>query len=249
MIKVTVIGNGNLGTHWCHVLSKNKDISLLQWYGRSFSDSASATFVGVPTINQIQKLTKADVYILAVSDDAIGTVSSQLPKGVFTVHCSGSVSLNTLKNQGQKGVLYPVQSFSKEHLISFKGVPFCIEATTAEVLSFLRHFCELLGVTATAMTSEQRKYLHLAAVIVNNFSNHLFVEGAKICETHALPFELLHPLIEETAAKIKRTKPKHAQTGPAIRNDHNTLQKHEELLKKSPFKKTYTTLSKAIQNQ
>ena len=215
MIKVTVIGNGNLGTHWCHELLKNKGISLLQWYGRSFSDSASATSKGVPTINQIQKLTKADVYILAVRDDAVGSVSSQLPEGVFTVHCSGSVSLNTLKNQGQKGVLYPVQSFSKDDIISFKGVPFCIEANTDEALSFLRHFCEILGVTATAMTSEQRKYLHLAAVIVNNFSNHLFVEAAKICETHALPFELLHPLIEETAAKIKRTKPQTRTNRPS----------------------------------
>ena len=249
MIKVTVIGNGNLGTHWCHVLSKNKDISLLQWYGRSFSASASATSIKVSTINQIHMLTKADVYILAVSDDAIGTISSQLPEGAFTVHCSGSVSLDTLENKGEKGVLYPVQSFSKEHLISFKGIPFCIEASTAEKLSFLRHFCKILGATTTTMTSEQRKYLHLAAVIVNNFSNHLFVEAAKICEANALSFELLHPLIEETAAKIKRTKPQHAQTGPAIRNDHNTLQEHEELLKESPLKKTYTSLSKAIQNQ
>ena len=152
---------------------------------------------------------------------------------------------NILNSKNRKGVFYPLQSFSKEKEINFKEVPFCLE--TAHKLDFelLKKIATLLGSNSYNINSEQRKKLHVAAVFVNNFVNHLYYLGNEICDENNIPFEILKPLIKETSNKIIDLQPFDAQTGPAIRKDSKTINKHLELLNENQ-QKIYSILTKSI---
>ncbi len=229
MISVLLVGNGNVANHLLKVFQTVKDLSVLQINSRNLTN--------IPT---------AAITIIAVSDDAIAKVSSKITNP-FVVHTSGSVSLSALQNKTRKGVFYMLQTFSKDKLVNFQEVPFCLEATNENDLKTLETLAKLLSEKVYFINSEQRKALHVAAVFANNFANHCYQIAEEICKIHQVPFEILYPLIEETARKIKLLSPKEAQTGPAIRNDQQTIQNHLILLNLHQ-QEMYTIMTKSIQD-
>ncbi len=246
MISVVIIGGGNVAFHLAHAFSVCKKIRLRQIYVRNITSVADFQ-ENVPITGTIHLLSDADVYIIAVSDDAISEVSSELSSEKFVVHTSGSVAMNALKNEGKKGVFYPLQSFSKTKDVNFKEIPVCLEADHQDDLKFLENLASLISNQVFYINSEQRSKLHVAAVFVNNFVNHIYKMGNDICEEHEIPFEVLFPLIKETASKIEYIHPKNAQTGPAKRNDQKTIKRHLEILN-TQQKEIYQLITKSIQD-
>ncbi|MCL7753154.1 DUF2520 domain-containing protein [Polaribacter sp. Z022] len=229
MISVLIVGKGNVGTHLYKAFLNAGNIIVTQINSR-----------------KLKSVPKADVTIIAVSDDAIAEVSSKITNS-FVVHTSGACSINELKNHSRKGVFYMLQSFSKEKPVNFLDIPFCLESENKEDYKLLEQLVNSIGIKIFNINSEQRKALHVAAVFVNNFTNHLYKIGNDICNTNNVPFEVLQPLITETSEKIKELSPKKAQTGPAIRKDKKTIKNHLELLNKEQ-QKIYKILTKSIQN-
>lgn len=246
MIKVAIIGGGNVATHLANAFSKTDEVSLVQVYARNIEQVEHLKEVTSIT-NSIDLLTKADVYIIAVSDDAIGDVSRKIEqKNGLVVHTSGSVAMQSLQNTGRKGIFYLLQSFSKDKEVNFNKIPFCLEAENEEDLQLLETLAKTIGKKIYRINSEQRKRLHVAAVFVNNFTNHMYKIGADICNEHQVPFEVLLPLIQETAQKITELSPDAAQTGPAKRNDQKTIQDHLALLN-AEQQEIYKLITKSIQ--
>ncbi|MBE7646375.1 DUF2520 domain-containing protein [Tenacibaculum finnmarkense genomovar ulcerans] len=246
MIRIVIIGGGNVALHLANAFCKTKEISLVQMYARNIQQ-ISHLKKQVAITDSLNLLAAADLYIIAVSDDAISEVSSKINKqNSLVVHTSGSVSLNSLQNNGRKGVFYLLQSFSKDKKINFDEIPFCLEAQNNDDFKLLESVAKSIGKKTYPISSQQRKTLHVAAVFVNNFTNHLYKIGDDICKEHRVPFEILHPLIEETAKKIQELSPTEAQTGPAKRNDKKTIQNHLELLDKEQ-QEIYQLITKSIQ--
>jgi len=229
MISVLIIGNGNVASHLVKAFLK-----------------VDAFYVTQLNSRQLDNIPNATITILAVSDDAIAAVSEKV-KNTLVVHTSGSFPLEGLKNTTRKGVFYMLQTFSKEKEVDFAAVPFCLEAENKEDYLLLETIAKAIGVKIYAINSEQRKALHVAAVFVNNFTNHLYKIGNDICEEHQVPFEVLHPLIQETSEKIKTLSPEKAQTGPAIRNDDKTIENHLKLLQKKQ-QEIYKLITQSIKN-
>ncbi|MDX1768015.1 MAG: DUF2520 domain-containing protein [Arenibacter troitsensis] len=246
MISLVLLGTGNVAKHLYDVFTGVEEINVLQVIGRN-EDHLSHFGNKVATGTDFTKITDADIYIIAVSDDAIAHVASYLKeKKGLVVHTSGSVALNSLGDLNHRGVFYPLQTFSKGKTIDFKKVPICIEAEHKIDINLLKKLAGLISLEVQEITSEQRKALHLAAVFVNNFTNYLFTIGHDICAENNLPFSMLRPLIKETVDKLEELSPTEAQTGPAKRNDVKTMESHLNLLKNKNYQDIYSLLSKLI---
>ena len=229
MISVLLVGKGNVATHLYNAFNPINEIKVTQISSRDLS-----------------RVPQADVTIIAVSDDAIAEVSSKITNN-FVVHTSGSVSLCDLKNNTKKGIFYMLQTFSKDKKVDFTEVPFCLEAENENDYKLLETLAKSIGKKIYNINSEQRKTLHVAAVFVNNFTNHMYKIGNDICKENNVPFEILQPLIKETASKVAHLSPEKSQTGPATRNDQKTIKNHLNLLD-SNQQKIYKILTKSIQN-
>lgn len=248
MISVVIIGSGNVAQHLIAAFKMTKKIDLIQVFARN-KNSVNHLLDSGKIINDWDDLTEADLYLIAVSDDAVTTVSSKLPfKNRLVVHTSGSVSLDALDNKNRKGVFYPLQTFSKNKSIDFSAIPICLESENATDYQLLEKVAKSISRAIFTLNSEQRKAAHVAAVFVNNFTNHLYQIGNEICQEHNLSFEILKPLILETSNKIKDISPKEAQTGPAKRNDSSTIEAHESFLTNKTHKNIYKILTKSIQD-
>ncbi|PIE99172.1 MAG: hypothetical protein CR961_01300, partial [Polaribacter sp.] len=152
-------------------------------------------------------------------------------KNAFVVHTSGATNIDKLKHNGRRGVFYMLQSFTKGKAINFEEVPFCLEAENETDLKLLERLANQIGKKIYRINSLQREVLHVSAVFVNNFTNHLFKIGNDICGKNNVPFEILNPIIKETILKIEKMSPKDAQTGPARRKDEKTVKKHKKFIK------------------
>ena len=229
MITVLLIGNGNIASHLHAAFLTADHIAVTKISSRN-----------------LEHIPYADITIIAVSDDAIAEVSSQI-KNPFVVHTSGACEIGELKNTTHKGVFYMLQTFTKNKEVNFNEVPFCLEAENTEKQELLEKLAKVIGKDIYSVNSTQRKALHVAAVFVNNFTNHLYSTGNEICKKQGVPFEILHPLIKETASKVTYLSPEKAQTGPAIRNDLKTIKNHLDLLNIQQ-QQIYTILTKSIQD-
>ena len=247
MINVVLLGAGNVGTHLFRALMAAENISLLQWYNRS--DAALQEGKGkVETTTVIDELVEADLYLLSVSDVHLATLSEALgERHGIVAHTAGSIPMELLAQHKNHGVFYPLQTFSKQKAVDFQQIPLCLEANTKKNLMLLEQVASAFGGPIHFIDSSQRKALHIAAVFVNNFVNHLYTVGAQLCEEHQVPFSVLQPLIAETADKIKTLPPQQAQTGPAVRGDQLVLNEHLNQLTKSTQKELYSLISAAIQ--
>jgi predicted short-subunit dehydrogenase-like oxidoreductase (DUF2520 family) len=252
MLKVTIIGSGNVSQHLIAALQKTQntgnEIELVQVYSRK-RESITALLDSSKIVTDFNDLLEADLYIIAVSDDAIASVSDQLPfKNRLVVHTSGSVALDSLNNNNRKGVFYPLQTFTKNKEVNFKNIPICLESENSTDFRLLEKVAKSISDKVFAINSQQRKALHVAAVFVNNFTNHLYHLGNEICKEHQVPFDILKPLIQETAQKITTLAPEDAQTGPAKRNDQQTIEAHQLFLTNSNQSNIYKILTQSIQD-
>lgn len=247
MISVGIIGSGNVAHHVTNAFLNAENVIVRQVYARNSKTIEHLKNVTSIT-NNLANLKEADVYIIAVSDNAIAEVSSKInAKNALVVHTSGSIAMDSLGNHAKKGVFYPLQSFSKDKKVNFDEIPFCLEASNNENLTLLEELALSIGKKTYHINSLQRQQLHVSAVFVNNFVNHLYKIGYDICKTYDVPFEVLHPLIKETAVKIEQLSPENAQTGPAKRNDTQTITNHLALLNEQQ-QKLYKILTESIQH-
>jgi predicted short-subunit dehydrogenase-like oxidoreductase (DUF2520 family) len=249
-IKITIIGAGNLATQLGLTLY-NEGYFISQIYSRNLKNaSLLAKKIKGEAITDLKNLSSdSSIYIIAVKDDAIESVAGQLNfKDKIVVHTSGSIPIDVLKHCSKNyGVFYPLQTFSKEKSVDFKTIPVCIEANNSKTSTTLQYFAKSISENVKKVNSEQRKKIHLAAVFACNFSNYMYVVAEKILKKDKLSLDLLKPLIEETASKIKNYSPSVVQTGPAIRNDKKTMVAHIKLLsKEKDLQKIYTLLSESI---
>ncbi|SCX91617.1 Rossmann-like and DUF2520 domain-containing protein [Flavobacterium caeni] len=247
MVTITVIGSGNVAHHLIQAFSQSTAVELVQLFARD--SRALEQFSGLAEItDDLSGLKPADLYVIAVSDDAIGMLSERLPfENRLVVHTSGSVSIEGLDHKNRRGVFYPLQTFSKNKTVDFDKIPICLEAQTPDDYKMLETVAGALSKKVYPIDSTQRQALHVAAVFVNNFVNHLYAMGADICDANQIPFEILKPLILETADKVMTLTPNEAQTGPAKRNDAATIQKHLDFLPDNQ-QKIYELLTHSIQH-
>ena len=246
MIKVVVIGSGNVAQHLISAFKNESSIDLVQAFARNKSNLTHLLHATKIT-SDYDQLKDADLYIISVSDDAIVNVSQSLPfKNKLVAHTSGSVALENLSDQNKKAVFYPLQTFSKNKKVDFKAIPLCVETQNESDLQLLLDFAKIISNEVFEINSEQRKSLHVAAVFVNNFVNHLYKLGNDICEENNVPFEILKPLILETANKVQLLDPIEAQTGPAIRKDTKTIYKHLVHIKNKNQQEIYKLITKSI---
>ena len=162
------------------------------------------------------------------------------------LHTSGSVNMHHINKKNRRGVFYPLQTFTKGAVLNFEDVPICIEVEQRSDYSIVKKLAIAAGGKSYRINSDQRAALHLAAVFVNNFTNQLYRIAHEITESQGVEFDILKPLIAETAKKVQNFSPYMAQTGPAKRNDKKTIQKHLQTLDKDIHKDIYELLTKAI---
>ncbi len=247
MIRIVLFGTGNLATHLFKAFSNSAKFKVVQVYNHQ-PESLEFFKEKTDTTTALDEVVPADIYLFALKDDVIRDLAEKvIYKNALVLHTSGAVPISALGCFERCGVFYPLQSFSKNQPVDFKNVPICIEATSPAALQVLEELATEITPRVYQISSQQRKALHLAAVFVNNFVNYLYSEGQDICERNNIPFEILHPLILETATKITQLSPKEAQTGPAKRNDLAVIKSHLELLNEEQ-QKIYQILTQSIQN-
>ena len=251
--RIVLIGAGNVATH-LGIALQQAGWEIAQVYSRT---EASASELGnrlqVPFVTSIAEVhMDADVYIVSVKDDALKVLIPELvkgrEKGLF-VHTAGSVPMDVWTGHAlHYGVLYPMQTFSKQKPVDFREVSFFLEGDGVDTLVMLRKLACSLSENVYDATSEQRATLHMAAVFACNFTNHMYALSAHLLEKNGLPFDAMLPLIDETARKIHELHPQKAQTGPAVRKDMDVMNKHLDMLAGEPeIRDIYKMISKSIQ--
>ena len=246
MIRLSIIGSGNVAQHLIQVFSKSSEIELVQVFSRK-PESIVHLISTDKIVSDLNKLKPVEVTIISITDDAVAAVSKKIPfNNQLVVHTSGSIALEALDNKNRSGVFYPLQTFTKSKEVDFKSIPICIEAENDIDYSILETLAKTISNSVYNVNSEQRKALHVAAVFVCNFTNHLYQIGNEICQQNHLPFAILKPLIQETANKIVTLSPEEAQTGPAIRKDTQTINTHLNFLTDEHQKEIYKMITKSI---
>jgi predicted short-subunit dehydrogenase-like oxidoreductase (DUF2520 family) len=247
-MKIVLLGSGNVATHLGRAL-KEANHEIIQVWSRNFEHArVLADNLGAAPVDDISVISpRADVYIISVSDDYIDDVVSAFPySDKIIVHTSGSTGLDI---PHLSGVFYPLQTFSKNSNVYFSGIPIAIEGLVPQTETLLFNLAESIGSKPLILNSEQRKALHVAAVFACNFSNHLYSLANEVLESNGLKFDLIRPLIEETAQKVQGKLPAEVQTGPAVRNDRKILDKHIHFLQDNPtLVDLYEKLSQSIIN-
>jgi predicted short-subunit dehydrogenase-like oxidoreductase (DUF2520 family) len=192
----------------------------------------------------------SDVIIVSVPDNRLREVLNNIRCGgaVLVVHTAGSQGIEVFPDHiNRKGVFYPLQTFSPGREVSFKNLPFLLEASDDQSASILKSMVDSVGGMGYFVETERRRMLHLAAVFVCNFTNHMLTMGKEIAGKAGFNFEILDSLLNETISKAMRIGPENSQTGPAMRNDQNTIEKHLELLSFSPeLQKIYYEMTESI---
>jgi predicted short-subunit dehydrogenase-like oxidoreductase (DUF2520 family) len=248
-LRVILIGSGNVASNIGRALLA-ADTEIVQVYSRKPANAkALAKKLKAKVLTDLSKMDKHPALIvIAVKDDAIEAIVKKIKvnEGIV-VHTSGSVPMDVLKKFTQYGVLYPLQTFSKDRKVDFSNVPMCLEGSDVSTLKSLMNIAETLSECVYHLDSKQRQAAHLAAVFANNFTNHIYAIAEDLLNENKLPFDLIRPLIDETALKVMDDFPANTQTGPAVRKDTKVMTRQIALLKKHPeLKSLYNELSKSI---
>lgn len=249
-MRISLIGSGNVATHLGAAL-KNAGHHIAQVYSPNLQNAALLAYhVKAEPVDNIDQISpQADIFIIAAKDDAIPGIAGSLARHqVLTVHTSGATDMNTLQQYVENcGVLYPLQTFSKTREVDFRQVPLCLEASSYEVYLIIRELAQTVSNNIYQVDSQQRRVLHLAAVFACNFPNLLYNMAQQILAGNGLDFNIVRPLILETAQKVQELLPSQAQTGPAIRRDEQTMAAHLALLAQQPgLQELYKILSQEI---
>ena len=244
------IGAGNLATQLSKVL-KDKGFNISQVYSRS--EKSAKLLAGLLKTNYTISIgeinSNADIYFVAVKDSVHEEVLTQIDfNNKLVVHCSGSLPLSSLEKYSQNiGVFYPLQTFLKNRFVDFSLIPIFIESDSVENEKVLHEIACKISNSVTVLDSEARNILHISAVFASNFVNHFYTISSEILKTKNIPFDVLKPLILETAQKIQKMDPKKAQTGPAVRFDENIITAHSNKLRHlNDYKELYNSISKSI---
>lgn len=231
---ITFVGAGNVATHLSLALAAAGFVVRQVWSRTETSAEILAGKLGCPfTTNLLDVNLDSDVYIISVKDDVLEQIASTLLGGrdhALFLHTAGSMPMDVLKS-GRRGVLYPMQTFSKDKSVAFAEVPFFIETSVDDDLELVKTIATSLSQKVYVLKSEDRKYLHLAAVFCCNFANHCSALAARLLADHGIPFDVMLPLVDETAAKLHVLSPSEAQTGPAVRGDEVVMNRHLDILK------------------
>ena len=248
MRTISVFGTGNVAFHMVKAISLLKNFKIEEVYGRSKSkldDFCNQFTFEINAVTSIEELKPADFYLVCIKDDAIEDFIEKIAKpNTICMHTSGSLPL--LNKDCKNAVFYPLQTFSKKSDLNYAEIPFCLEAQNTEVYSEIEQLAKAISDSVFSISTEQRRALHTAAVFVCNFVNHLYTIGEEICQEKKVPFEVLKPLIKETAQKVQQISPLEAQTGPAKRNDQSTIDAHLSLLNSEKHKEIYQQLTHSI---
>lgn len=250
-MKIVLIGAGNLATHLGKALHAAGH-DMVQVFSRTMqsAETLASLLDTEPLTDMAQVRDDADVYIFSVKDSALEQLISQLcgdDEKVF-LHTAGSMPMSVFRGKAlHYGVLYPMQTFSKQREMDFSIIPCFIEANDEFALKQIEGLAGQISHRVFQLSSEDRKYLHLSAVFACNFANHCYAASQELLQQHGIPFDVMLPLIDETAAKVHGMTPKEAQTGPAVRYDENVIGKQIQLLENQPyFQKIYDCMSKSI---
>lgn len=247
-MRIVIIGAGNVAVNLAKALAKHNEIA--QVFSRTLGNaSALASAVGckLATADLGEIISDAHLYIIAVKDDAIASIVEQVPdNGALWVHTSGSVPIDVLRNHRKRcGVLYPMQSFSKQIEVDFSVVPFFVEGCSPTVADEISALAQSLSNSVYAANSDIRRRLHIAAVFSCNFANHLWALADDVLAEANLPFSVMLPLIRTTVDKLNLLSPSESQTGPAVRLDHAVISKHLAMLTGDKHR-IYDTLTESI---
>ena len=249
-MRITIIGSGNVATHLAAAF-KNAGHAIVQVYSRDLHNASLLAYhVRANAINELNEIDpETDLFVIAVKDDVIEAIAATLAKHEkLMVHTSGATSLETLLAHTENaGVFYPLQTFSKTKEVDFNTVPVCIEGGNDDITSTLNVLAYTITQNVYRINSDERRTLHLAAVFACNFPNYLYYISQQLLAEKQLPFDLLRPLILETAQKVQENFPADVQTGPAIRNDEKTIANHLQQLAENPqLQELYRLLSQGI---
>jgi predicted short-subunit dehydrogenase-like oxidoreductase (DUF2520 family) len=248
-MQVVLIGSGNTATVLGKLIIRAGHHILQVWARNELSGKALAEALNAAWIKLPSEITaSADLFIIAVADNAIETVAQELPlRNQLVVHTAGSVSKEVLAHASKNyGVLYPLQSLRKE-VSAIPEIPFLVDGNTNDDRTLIMDFATTLSKHVLFANDSQRRHYHLAATITNNFSNHLFTLAKQYCDNTGTDFSILLPLIQQLPQRLAETSPQSLQTGPAMRNDTQTIQKHLELLQAMPeLREIYEVFTKSI---
>lgn len=251
-MKIVLVGAGNLATSLGKALV-DAGHDVVQVYSRTMESAKAVADIagGAPTTSIAAVRTDADVYLVAVKDSVLPELVPQLCKGreqrVF-LHTAGSMPMDVFKGMAlHYGVLYPMQSFSKDNIVDFSEVPCFVEGSDDLALRTATELAGSVSGNVSSLSTDDRRYLHLAAVFACNFANHCYAMAEDILASRGLPFSVMLPLIDETARKVHTMSPLRAQTGPAVRYDENVIRSQSGLLRDNPFmKEIYDRMSLSI---
>jgi predicted short-subunit dehydrogenase-like oxidoreductase (DUF2520 family) len=249
-MRITLIGSGNVATHLGAAL-KNAGHHIVQVYSRNAQNAALLAYhiKAEPTDDLQQLSADTNLFMISVNDDAIdGIAAAVAVHQKPMVHTSGATPLKVLlKYTDRAGVFYPLQTFSKSKEVDFRKVPLCIEGAYEDLTDELKQLAQTISNKVDLVNSDQRKILHLAAVFACNFPNYLYNAAYQLLTANGLDFDLIRPLIAETAQKVEQQLPASVQTGPAVRGDSKTMAAHMQLLgEEAMLKDIYALLSQAI---
>ncbi|MBR1503863.1 MAG: DUF2520 domain-containing protein [Prevotella sp.] len=250
-MKIVFVGSGNLATQLSLALKDaGKDIvqvfSRTETHAKMLADKLGCDYTA--SVEAVRK--DADVYIFSVKDDAlnglIAAVCDSRPTALF-LHTAGSVAMDVFKGYAQHyGVLYPMQTFSKNRRVVFSEIPCFVEASSEADLSAVRMLAESVSCHVVDCDSEKRKKMHLAAVLACNLTNHCYRLAERVLEREQIDFDLFLPLIEETARKVRTLSPKEAQTGPMVRYDKSVMEMQMAMLPDECTREIYRLMAESI---
>lgn len=248
-MNVILLGAGNVATQLALALRKAGH-TIVQVYNRSGEAGEElAKTVGASFTSDARQLLNADVYLIAVKDDAIADLASQLKlENKVVAHTSGSKTKELLSfSSSNYGIFYPLQTMTKLSKVDFTDVPVLLEANNEATLALLESLAGSISKNVYKLNEEQRQWIHVAAVFANNFSNHMFTLSQTLLQKHGLDFEILKPLILRSVENLRQYSPAQLQTGPAVRKDNLTIDKHLELLgEESHLQKLYREITDSI---
>ena len=249
-MRISIIGSGNVATHLAAAF-KNAGHKIVQVYSRDMQHAALLAYhVGAEAVDSLDNISaETDIFIISVNDDAIIGLTQIIAKHqILLVHTSGATHIEALLAITMNaGVFYPLQTLSKNKEVDFLTVPLCIEGPDEEITAILEQLAQTISNKVYRINSAQRKVLHLAAVFACNFPNYLYGIAQRLLAVNNMDFAMLRPLILETAQKVQERIPVNVQTGPAVRNDRNTMDSHLQMLAAEPaLQVIYSLLSQGI---
>lgn len=253
MKTLNIVGAGNVA-HYFGIKLTEAGYDVRCIYNRTIQKAnALAEKCGSMATDDLIALPNSDLTLIAITDDHIAKVASEIVaihgSNIPMVHTSGAKGLKVFPDEIlEKGCIWPLQSITANQLPNMDQVPLCIDASSPKFAKEIEKVCNQVSTKVLHMDSAKKKYAHVAAVLANNFTNHLLTLSEEYCIKHEIDFEILKPLIFASVQKIADESPSAIQTGPARRMDMKTINDHLDLIEDKSLKKMYRTITKSIIN-